>query len=203
MKRAYKVNHNYGTKTKVEVIGGEKPGRFYQHVKLDKRARNKVRTLGENIKLIKKIFRNGLIITWTIAMLACAFRFGITQPKIEKAEAQTPAQNQITELQGSYESAEKPAYTDEYDFYFKGKADEARKIANCESGDRDIISQPNKNGTIDIGRMQVNSLWLKVYGLAQEDLLNKDTNIKVAKMIYDRSGNFSAWKSSFSCHGLR
>lgn len=92
---------------------------------------------------------------------------------------------------------------DLFDKYFGSKADEARKVAKCESGNRVVKSKANKNGTYDYGNMQINSLWLKYYGLTEAQILDPETNIATAKKIYDRSGNWSAWKSSAKCHGLK
>jgi hypothetical protein len=195
--RSYKIKKYW---TDDEIVGGEKPGRYFQTAKKYKkgvRLNSKKRSLVSNYKLCKRILNEGLIITFTILMLLCAFQVGIKKEDIS-VEAQIPA---LTEA-GNFESKEIPAYEDAYDEYFGNKADEARKVAKCESGDRDIKSKMNDNGTYDYGRMQVNTIWLKFYKVSQEDLLNKDINIKVAKMVYDRRGNWSAWSSSSKCHGL-
>jgi hypothetical protein len=41
----------------------------------------------------------------------------------------------------------------------------------------------NTNGTKDIGLMQINTIWAKEFGLKESDLLNVDTNVKVATII--------------------
>lgn len=86
--------------------------------------------------------------------------------------------------------------TDLFDKYFADKADQARNIAKCESGMNEKATHLNKNKTTDYGIMQINSIWLKVYDITPEFLLISDNNIKVAKNIYDRTGNFNAW----TCH---
>lgn len=88
------------------------------------------------------------------------------------------------------------AQGDIYQVNFGDTADKWRKLADCESGNRDIVSKPNKNGTVDIGRLQINSLWLKVYNLTIDDLLDPDINLQTAKKIYARTNNFNAW----TCH---
>lgn len=195
MKRAYAIKLNGKT---IQTVGGQSAGRYFQTIEKKRKAvrlDNKKRTLKENIKLIKKIFRNGVIITWTIAMLACAFRFGVTQPK---AEAQTPAIPVISDLQGSFESADPANQGDLFDIYFKGKAGEARKVAQCESG-----MNPNAHNlkSDDRGILQINySTWHKVFG--DVNYYDLETNIKLSSEIYNRSGSWSPWVSSIKCHGL-
>lgn len=89
-----------------------------------------------------------------------------------------------------------------YKKYFGDKADEAQKIAKCESGERANAQNKNKNGSSDYGLFQINSIWLAEFGLTAENLLSAETNAKVAKAIYDRSGGWSAWYSSKKCHKL-
>lgn len=60
-----------------------------------------------------------------------------------------------------------------------------------------IISQRNKNGTYDIGIMQINSSHLprlkNQYGISEKDLLNPQINIfigaEILKMCFDKHGD--------------
>lgn len=199
--RAYNIKLNGKV---IQTVGGSRAGQFAPttpskrvYSRKPVRLHNRPLLISQHIKRLIRALKYGVIVTFMIAMLCYGFQIGIKKEDLN-VEAQT---NQISTV-GDFESKEMPAYTDEYDYYFGAKADEARKIAQCESGDRDIVSKINYNGTYDIGRMQINSLWLKVYNLTEKDLLNKDTNIKVAKAIYDRTNSWSAWYSSKKCHGL-
>ena len=93
-----------------------------------------------------------------------------------------------------------PAQGDIFQVYFGDKADEARLVANCESGmDAGAISK-----TQDFGIMQIHfPTWGKVFGVTREQLLDADLNVRLAKAIFDRSGTWEAWKSSFRCHSLK
>lgn len=87
---------------------------------------------------------------------------------------------------------------DLFDKYFGTLAPEARVVAQCESG-----MNPNAQNkkTDDRGLMQINyKTWHKVFG--DVDYFDPETNISLAKQIYDRSGNWSPWKSSKKCHNL-
>ena len=64
-------------------------------------------------------------------------------------------------------------------------------IAITESGANPlVISQVNKNGTIDIGLMQINSSWLpklKEYGISKVDLLKPCVSIDVAGWVISQN----------------
>jgi len=81
---------------------------------------------------------------------------------------------------------------------FGDKADEARKVAKCESNMNPLAH--NKK-TDDRGIFQINyKTWHKVFG--DVNYFDYDTNVKLAKQIYDRSGNWNPWRSSNKCHHL-
>lgn len=63
-----------------------------------------------------------------------------------------------------------------------------RAIAQVESGGRDASKVENKNsdGSRDIGRMQINTIWLPVlkrYGITEESLRDECVSIKVGAWI--------------------
>lgn len=71
-------------------------------------------------------------------------------------------------------------------------------IGLAESGDPNhpgfsrvtVVSKPNKNGTVDSGVWQINS----VHGFNQATLLTLDGNAAAAKTVYDRQG-LGAWST--------
>jgi len=115
-------------------------------------------------------------------------------PKWVKVDTKTPAEAEnATETIVEPARAQEPVQVDLFVKYFGDKAGEAKKIATCESGMNEKATNKNKNKTTDYGIMQINSLWLKVYDITPEFLLTTDNNLKVAKNIYDRTGNWNAW----------
>ena len=69
-----------------------------------------------------------------------------------------------------------------------------RAIAHVESGKRDAATVENKNkdGTRDIGRMQINTGWLgtlKQFGITEESLRNECTSIHVGAWIMAHNVN--------------
>lgn len=67
---------------------------------------------------------------------------------------------------------------------------QAIRIFNCESGLRpNAINTKNRNGSIDIGLAQINS----VHGVPGRLLTDPRINIAIARKIYNDRGNWSAW----------
>jgi len=136
-------------------------------------------------------------------------------PKDQNSQApttpETPAQAE--ELPPSYsvgvpqdfESADPPAgwkgeevqtnaRVDLYDKYFGTEATLARAICTAENGTQEPgrVSKPNRNGTLDYGLCQINSIHADKVGGNLELLKDPEINIKVAKQIRDGSG-WTAW----------
>lgn len=90
---------------------------------------------------------------------------------------------------------------DEIRRVFGDKADEAIMVARCESklGLYKCNDGLNSNGSVDCGVFQINS----IHGVSRKWLDNYKINIQIAKQLYDEHGNWSAWYSSRSCHGLQ
>lgn len=80
-------------------------------------------------------------------------------------------------------------------------ADEALKVAKCESGFKNVSNEGmNRDKSVDAGVFQVNS----IHGISKKWLLNHQINIRVAKQIFDESHqSWKHWYSSFKCHGLK
>ncbi len=76
---------------------------------------------------------------------------------------------------------------------FGSQCETAIAVAKAESGLRCDAQNINKNGSIDLGIMQINSIHLKK-GWKAKDLLDCDKNIELAYSIYKGSG-WSAWSA--------
>ena len=75
------------------------------------------------------------------------------------------------------------------------------KIVKCESNFNNLALNKNKNGTVDKGVFQINSIhakaFQKVTGFDYEVGSNDfDANTKYARYIYDTQGHFNAWVCS-------
>jgi len=77
---------------------------------------------------------------------------------------------------------------------FKKDTKMALAISQAENSLRtcDRVSKPNKDGSIDIGVFQVNSYAHRGKATLKE-LMDCETNIRVAKQIFDEQGNWLAW----------
>ncbi len=74
--------------------------------------------------------------------------------------------------------------------YFGDKTDTALRVMACESG-----GNPNATShTDDHGLMQINApVWCGHFKVSRQDLKNPETNIRLASIIYKRSGSFRPW----------
>jgi len=200
MNRAYNIKINGKV---VRTVGGDKAGRFSTNTTPKPKKRLRKRQTRKQRHILAPL----IPILWILLIATgCTGICELNEMSRQPLTAE-PIKTEIVEASeaGSFESADIPAdyiEPDLFDKYFKDKAEEARKVARCESGMQDKESKPNKNGTKDYGQLQINSLWLEVYGLTPAQLLDTETNIATAKKIYDRTGNWSAWKYSKHCHGL-
>jgi hypothetical protein len=70
------------------------------------------------------------------------------------------------------------------EFVFGDQADEAKRIAMCESTMNPNATHVNTGGSIDAGLMQINS----VHGVPVRYLKNPMINLLIAKQIYDAQG---------------
>jgi hypothetical protein len=84
-----------------------------------------------------------------------------------------------------------------------------QRISDCESGNGtkgsgkhfkngQVILHVNSNGTIDIGKFQINSTWGKQATKLGFDLTKEKDNYAMAKWIYENRGT-SDWLSSATC----
>lgn len=77
------------------------------------------------------------------------------------------------------------------------------RIAKCESGNRhykdgQVIFNANTNGSVDIGKYQINSLWNKKATEMGLDLTKEKDNETFAKYLYANLGT-EPWSASKSC----
>jgi hypothetical protein len=86
----------------------------------------------------------------------------------------------------------------------KSDAPVLERIAQCESSGSQydktgqVTLHPNSDGTIDVGKYQVNSKWFKKATSFGYDLTKSDDNRKMAEWIYENRGT-GDWQSSAKC----
>lgn len=80
-----------------------------------------------------------------------------------------------------------------------------QRIAECESGDihykanGQVITNANKNGSVDLGRFQINEkIWGDKAGEMKLDLASEQDNKTMALWIYENYGT-EDWKYSSNC----
>ena len=80
-------------------------------------------------------------------------------------------------------------------------------IAKCESSnmhfynDGRIVMNKNTNGTVDVGRYQINSVHFKRATELGIDVYTEDGNTEFALLLYREQGT-GPWYASKKCHGL-
>lgn len=82
------------------------------------------------------------------------------------------------------------------------------RIAQCESGNSHIdkktgqvVMRANKNGTVDVGLYQINSVWYKKASELGLDITKESDNEAMAMWIYENRGT-GDWYSSAKCWTL-
>lgn len=80
-----------------------------------------------------------------------------------------------------------------------------QRIAQCESGNKhykdngQVVTNANTNGTVDIGRFQINEkVWGKKAGEMKLDLTKEEDNIAFAMWVYENFGT-EDWYASRGC----
>lgn len=71
----------------------------------------------------------------------------------------------------------------------------ALAIMRAESGMSNKAINVNKDGSVDFGCMQINSVHFKTIDVSKVNLLNCQDNIDVAYKMFKQQGNFSAWSA--------
>lgn len=139
----------------------------------------------------------------------------LTAPQVPTGEAQGESSPAVVESVGGVYDMSTPTPTraatdqplpieivEEIERVFGDDAENALKVAQCESGFRTVICNDglNRDGTVDCGIFQINS---NVHGIDRKWLKNYRINIAAAKQLHDEWGNWSPWYSSYKCHGLK
>lgn len=80
-----------------------------------------------------------------------------------------------------------------------------RAVRVVEGGRRGAVVGPNRNGTHDLGAMQINSAWLPTlgaYGIDREDVLGNDcTNLAVGAWVLRQSvDKYGTWEDAISAY---
>ena len=79
-----------------------------------------------------------------------------------------------------------------------------QRIAQCESTNSQVdntgqvVMHANNNGTVDVGRYQINSIWFKQATELHYDLTKPADNLAFAQWLYANKGT-GAWSSSSKC----
>lgn len=86
-------------------------------------------------------------------------------------------------------------YFDLFTKYFSDDAEVMYAVAQCESGlQPNAYNTYNRNKTVDIGLLQINSIHWNKKGCDPETLLTVEGNLACAKKIFDHQG-FRAWSA--------
>lgn len=86
----------------------------------------------------------------------------------------------------------------------KGKSPVMDRIAKCESGGKHfndkgkVIYNYNTNGSIDVGKYQINTVHLPLAGTLGLDINKEKDNEEMAYYLYENKGT-EPWYSSKSC----
>lgn len=77
------------------------------------------------------------------------------------------------------------------------------RIAQCESGGQhrkngQVIFKANTNGSVDIGKYQINSIWNQTATKMGLDLTKEEDNKKFAEYLYTNKGT-QPWEASAKC----
>lgn len=77
--------------------------------------------------------------------------------------------------------------------YFPEQVNNCLAIMNAESG-----GNPNAiSSTQDYGLMQIHApIWCGFFGVTSEQLQEPETNVRLARVIYDRAGSWRPWSTA-------
>lgn len=153
----------------------------------------------ENINEMRNLFGNPDFISPEVVNIPLSLTRNMPTVKefVKEAHAEEKDATQTAKLKEAPEK--KYSVEDDIRQVFGDKAEEAIKVAKCESGLRAVSNEGlNKNGSVDAGVFQVNQ---SAHRVAKKWLMNSAINIRIAKQLYDEQG-WNPWYSSKKCHGL-
>lgn len=111
--------------------------------------------------------------------------------RVESNTSTQSAQIQQASVSAEIVKSEKQLILEYIVEVFGDDADRAIWVAKCESGLKaSAINDQNRNGTVDYGVFQVNSVHIKTYGTGFTKSWKE--NVDVAKKIFDQQG-FKPW----------
>lgn len=156
----------------------------------------------------KTYFARLLAAVTLLFILALLYAAGSTRKvaaltaEVDRLESREQAHVKLAaDYQALYTSADLARFTppqtveDQIRFVFGDKADEALKVARCESGLNPTITNKVSSAT---GLFQVLSV---THGVSKTYLKDSFINVLIAKKLYDASG-WTPWVSSNHCHHL-
>lgn len=199
--RAIRVNVN-GTYS--HTIGGDRAGQFSSGYMASRPTYRKSVKSGLGLKQkayrALTIFKVTFCLTLFISSFAMCYYENHQPSKVEAStpELTEPPSQTITPLsmeQGFTQVSPVEYSTDElFDKYFGKDASIAKAVCRAESGlNEKVVSKPNKNGTRDYGICQVNTIHAWRVGGELNNLLDKETNIRVSSEIFRDNGSFNPW----------
>jgi hypothetical protein len=190
-------------KTKIKMYWKEDGTKVRSHTRGLNRRKNAPRTIvGSNRGTIKALLFFGMLIVIS-GIFSWQAKFNEMDAQKAKAKGNTCPVELPLNGATSFESADMPRDTidrdrsetieDKIRRVFGKDADMAVAIAKAESGlNEKSVSKPNRNGSIDRGIFQINSVHLWRVGGDSSKLLDRDTNIAVAYEIF-KEQNWIPW----------
>ena len=211
MKRAYKINYNYGSQSVSKVVGGEKAGRYFSTGKNSAKRHtkpNKVLLIAKLIAFLLftkkglKITGTLIFVSWFLSTITISTKPFNVEAKGETCPAELPL-NGAT----SYESKDIPRDTidrdgrgDLFDKYFGKDARVMRAVCEAENQEKNPLTigdlkhtfwQGGKQYGMSVGLCQVRIMPDR--NITIEEMQNPEHNIEYSKHALFDHGGFKHW----------